>query len=81
MRIKLTPEEIQNPRKTLMDTDRIELLLGVLRSYAPSEEEGKKIERNFGSTADTTMREILIELTSALYNGLTYGNWPWSERV
>ena len=59
-----------------VNAERITKLASILRSYAPTEIE-KKLVDNFTSTHQTTDAERILELTSAIYNGLAYGNWPW----
>lgn len=58
--------------------ERITRLAYVLRSYAQTDAQ-KKLVEHFTNGNQTTDAERILELTSAIYNGIAYGNWPWSN--
>lgn len=62
--------------KRLADAQRIASLYEVLRSYAPDNEAYKACQV-FTNRADTTDKEIVLELVVALSEGILCGNWPW----
>lgn len=55
---------------------RISNLYEVLKSYAPNPSAIEACQ-HFTNKSQTTQQEIILELTSAIYDGLAYGNWPW----
>jgi hypothetical protein len=67
-----------------METKAIRLY-NILSEYAPSQKERDVVTRFYqgvlrthaASKIEIYSREVEIALTSAIYDGLVYGNWPW----
>lgn len=59
-----------------INSERIKSLAMVLDSYASTMEE-KKMVLNFTNMSETTENEVIFQLTSAIYDGIAFGNWPW----
>lgn len=59
--------------------ERIKVLSEVLQSYAPTPKDMLLVDR-FTSKIDTNDAERLLGLVGALYDGLSFGNWPWTAQ-
>lgn len=56
---------------------RIANLYEVLKSYAATPEQIRACQ-HLVVRDESTPREMILELTTAIYNGIVYGNWPWT---
>lgn len=63
-------------RWEMNNNQRIVSLYEILCSYAP-DDKARKLCDNFLNKTETTDKEVIIELTKAIADGLFYGNWPW----
>jgi len=59
--------------------DNVQVLLGVLQSYAPNGDAQQACSELLWSAQreGLTVREQVLMLVNTLHDGLSYGNWPW----
>ena len=59
-------------------TERINHLVAVLVSYAPNPEDATRYVHREKQFAQND--ELVRILAGAIYDGLAYGNWPWTVK-
>lgn len=59
----------------IIDSQRISNLYEVLKSYAPDDDARAICQKFIYKTENR--KELILNLVTAITDGLLYGNWPW----
>lgn len=54
-------------------------LLGIVQAHAPTGEDQQKVAATYNACLAEGHRRALQVMSGVLYDGLTYGNWPWAS--
>ncbi len=62
-----------------LEHEREQALLGILQGYAPTSKEQAKCTEFFNNMKkeNNSHAYICLSLISAMYDGLSYGDWLW----